>query len=328
MRYPPLLFVFFFFILPFFVHAETLNVGFVQGLWYSSEPVFVGVPTRVYVAFRNNTGSDITGTIIFLENGKRIGTSEVSVLSGRIAEAWTDWTPTPGDHNLSVTLSNAEIHAVGKEPERIEVAGIVTEDSVNVDYDTDGDRVGNAEDTDDDNDGVSDEDERARGTNPLVPNPKTETEVPEERVEKPEATPQPVPEATDNEGLEKFLPDGTADALLDSVTEKVLNTKQSLDAYREERNSKLYAEDKWSTSTAGTSTDNATITRSRIEENKDFWGSLMAGVAAIFKNIYTFILWLLSKVLAHPAFVELLLLIGILYFIYRVARRIGRRPMY
>lgn len=309
---------------PAVTSAEELNIGFVQGLWYSSEPVFVGVPTRVYVAFRNNTGSDITGTIIFQDNGKRIGSSNVSVLSGRIAEAWIDWTPTPGDHNLSVTLGNAELHAIGKEPERVDVAGIVTEDALVVDHDTDGDQVGNATDPDDDNDGVSDADEKTRGSNPLIANPRAEEEVPA-KAEEVKEVPQPPAAQPETEGLEKFLPDGTTDAFVNGLTDKVQDAKQSLDAYRNERNGKLYRKNEWSTSTIN-SADTATITRSKIEEERDFLGTLMAGIAAILKNIYTFLLWFLSKILAHPAFVELLLLIGILYFIYRLARRIGRRP--
>lgn len=42
------------FLLPAHCFAES-NTGFVQGIWYSQSPVFDGVPTRIYVAVRNNT---------------------------------------------------------------------------------------------------------------------------------------------------------------------------------------------------------------------------------------------------------------------------------
>lgn len=315
---------------PSLSHAEPVNIGFVQGLWYSEEPVFVGVPTRVYVAFRNNTPHDLTGTVRFTDNGVRIGSSYVNVLSGRIAEAWVDWTPTPGDHNIAVSLGDAELHVIGKNPEPVDIAGIVTEDAITVDRDTDGDKIGNLLDTDDDDDGVTDEDERARGTNPLVANPKPVTEDAAEPEEVPE-TPKKVAVETpaeDAEGLEKYLPDGNGAAFVETVTEKVADTKKSLDAYREERNAELYKKEDAAplTQTLGTSTENATITRSQIEPTRGIVESLLSGVSVLLKNVYTLVLWVFSGILAHPALVELVILIGILYLIYRTARRIGRRP--
>lgn len=317
---------------PSLSHAEPVNIGFVQGLWYSEEPVFVGVPTRVYVAFRNNTPHDLTGTVRFTDNGTRIGSSYVNVLSGRIAEAWVDWTPTPGDHNIAVSLGDAELHVIGKNPEPVDIAGIVTEDAITVDHDTDGDRIGNLLDEDDDNDGVTDEDEKSRGTNPLVANPKPSTEDAAEPEEVPEAPKKVAVETPreDAEGLEKYLPDGNGAEFVETVTDKVRDTKKSLDAYREERNAELYKKEDIPETpliqTLGTSTENATITRTQIEPERGVVESLLSGISVLLKNIYTFILWMLSGTLAHPALVELLLLLGILYAIYRFARRVGRRP--
>jgi hypothetical protein len=325
-------FLFFLLFLPSLSHAEAVNVGFVQGLWYSSEPVFVGVPTRVYVAFRNNTPHDLTGTVRFTDNGVRIGSSYVSVLSGRIAEAWVDWTPTPGDHSIAVALGDAELNVIGENPEPIDIAGIVTEDAVTVDHDTDGDKIGNLLDTDDDGDGVSDEDEKSRGTNPLVANPKpvTEKEVEPEKIPEVPRKIEPETPAEPGEGLEKYLPDGTTASLVETVTEKVADAKKSLDGYREERNAELSKGDETTSTpliqTLGTSTENATITRSQIEPQKNLLETFISGVATLLKNVYTFILWALSGILAHPAIVELALLLGILYAIYRFARRVGRRP--
>lgn len=318
--------------LPAPTRAETENIGFVQGIWYSEEPVFTGVPTRVYVAFRNNTPHDLTGTIRFTDNGKRIGSSYVNVLSGRIAEAWVDWTPAGGEHAIGVTLGDAELHAIGKNPEPIDITGIVTEDAVIVDTDTDGDKIGNKEDADDDGDGVSDEDERARGTNPLVANPKPVTEEEAEGETNPTEAPAPIASdvpSVERPGLEQYFPDSIASAFTEDVTEKIHDTKQSLDEYRMARNSTLAGEAEttvFQEQTLGTSTENATITRSRIEPDRNIIEMLVSGVATLLKNIYTFVLFLLSGALAHPAFVELVLLLSILYFFYRVARYFGRRP--
>lgn len=106
---------------------------------------------------------DFTGTVRFSDNGKRIGSSEISALSGRLVEAWVDWNPLYGSHTISAQISDATLHIIGGKTEQVDITGIVVDDTISVDYDTDGDGVGNTEDTDDDNDGTSDEDEYARG---------------------------------------------------------------------------------------------------------------------------------------------------------------------
>ncbi|MCF7815934.1 MAG: hypothetical protein K9M10_03115 [Candidatus Pacebacteria bacterium] len=162
---------------PSWLHAEEINAGFVQGIWYSSEPIFVGVPTRVYVAFRNNTQHDLTGTIRFTDNEKRIGSFEVSALSGRLVEAWIDWTPTFGEHSLAASLSEAELHILGEGVSPLDITDIAIEETVPVDYDSDKDGIGDQIDNDDDNDGVSDVDEKINGTDPLIPEKKIAPEI-------------------------------------------------------------------------------------------------------------------------------------------------------
>ena len=330
-----------FLIFPLRTHAEELNAGFVQGLWYGSEAVFADTPTRIYVAFRNNTQNDLTGTIRFTDNDKRIGTSNVSALSGRLVEAWVDWTPSFGEHKLIVTLSNAEIHVIGEGARSATLSDITVEETLAVDHDTDKDRIGNATDTDDDNDGVSDTDEHARGTDPLVPNPKavstdpkSETPKKENRLEikTPENPTEETAASNEERGLEKFIPEGTADTLLTNVTDKVTEVKQSLDAYRSNRNrtkDETITEEVISTSsvTTGRATfDTATITRSKIAPKEGLLSSFISSVATIFHKIGTFILWVLSNALAYPALMQILLLFLILYIIYRLIRRVGRRP--
>lgn len=314
---------------PFFSHAEELNIGFVEGIWYSSEPVFVGVPTRVYVAFRNNTPHDITGTVRFTDNGKRIGSSEVSVLSGRIAEAWIDWIPTEGEHSVSATLSDAKLHKIGEPSSPISVTNVIAEDKLAIDYDTDRDGVGNTIDTDDDSDGVSDTDELARGTDPLRANPKP-TEVKENLgEEKTETVAEPVTERVQmiRPGLEQYLPNGTIASVVQGVTEEIHETQRTLDSYRKERNDSLNTpKETPSLAPTGTSTDNATITRSKIETDTSLLEALIGGIGSILRNVHTFFLFLLSGLLGRPAFVELVLLLLILYFFYRTARYFGRRP--
>ncbi len=305
---------------PATIHAQQINAGFVQGLWYSSDQIIENVPIRIYAAFRNNTPHDLTGTIRFIDNGKRIGSAPVSALSGRLVETWMDWTPTYGEHSVSVTLSDAELHVIGGEIIQVDVADITVSDTPVADHDTDTDGIGDTRDTDDDGDGISDTDEVAAGTNPLIANPKPKEEPKEN--ETVVEIPTPTVAETDKVGLEKYLEEGVTDTLLGNVTDKVTSAKESLDTYREERNA---AQSALEESALATTMENATITRSSIETKNSFLSSFVSGVASLLRTLYTFALWILSGALAHPAFIQLFLLVGILYMFYRTARRFGRR---
>ncbi len=328
-----------FFILPYGVHAEETNAGFVQGLWYSAEPVFAGVPTRIYIAVRNNTGHDLTGTVRFTDNGKRIGSFEVSALEGRLVEAWVDWTPTFGEHVVTATVSDATLHIIGGGTEAIDIAGITASDTLSVDYDTDHDGVSNTEDADDDNDSVSDSDETERGTNPLVTNPKAVSEDISAKEDNTEVLTTDTRAHTNTptssgEGLEQYVENETVDTLLSNATTKIERAKTALDTYREERDAAL-SQSTSPTDTEnppemklGTLTENATITRTQIGTDTGLLGSFVSGVAALLTSLWTLVLFSTSKILSHPAILEALLLVGILVFFYRVARRFGRRNRY
>lgn len=326
-----------FFLFPFSSYAEDINAGFVQGLWYSSDTVFSGIPTRIYVALRNNTPHDLTGTVRFTDNGKRIGSSEVRALSGRLVETWIDWTPSEGEHTISASLSDATLHIIGGNTQNLESTDILAEDVLTIDTDTDKDGVGNTTDTDDDADGVSDLDEKNRGTNPLLKNPSlapltekaSSTVRTDERIASPEST--NIENTDEAHGLEQYITDGVANTLLSNMTQKVETAKQSLDTYREERNAEQASEQNETVSTTtetrlGTYTDTATITRSKIEPKASFLSSFISGIAGVFHAAWTFVLFITSRALAFPALLELALLVGILYFFYRAARSVGRRP--
>ncbi len=295
-------------------HAEDINAGFVQGLWYSSDQILEGVPVRVYAALRNNTPHDLIGTVRFMDNGKRIGSAPVSALSGRLVETWIDWTPTAGEHALSVSLSDAELHVIGGETIHADVANIIVEDTLLADTDTDADGIGNTRDPDDDNDSVSDEDEIARGSNPLIAQviPLTTQEP---VLDAPLTTPTPV---ISEEGLEQYLEEGTAHTLLGNVTEKVEDAKSTLDTYREKRNA-----EKNSTQDTSTSTDG--ITRTSIETDSSLLQKSITQIASVLSSIFTALLFMLSMLLAHPVLIQISILIGILYMIYRTARKFGQR---
>ncbi len=333
-------------LLPFHMEAAELNAGFVQGLWYGTEISVANKPTRIYVALRNNTEHDLTGTVRFTDNGTRIGVSSVSALPGRLVEAWVDWTPTYGEHVISATLTNVQIHTVGETPETGVVENTIAEDTIFVDYDTDADGTPNEKDTDDDNDTVSDTDEKTKGTDPLKVD-KIEKEEKENREDTAKKNTSinvaQAIEASENtsiddvlfnsqSGLERYVPNPTVKKGFTSVTETINESKTSLDTYRAKRADamKEYFSNNKNESdisdAVGSSTGSvATITRSIAEGKESFFNSVIGGGKAIVASIYTFVLWVFSSALAHPAILELIVLIMILSFIYRTARRLGRR---
>lgn len=339
-------------ILPTAVHGEEeLNAGFVQGLWYAEPTIYAGQPTRIYVALRNHTDRDLTGTVRFTDNGKRIGVSYVSALPGRLVEAWVDWTPTYGKHTINASLSEVRFHTIGESAEAAEVVSMLAEDTVFVDYDTDQDGVGNIDDLDDDNDTISDVDEGAQGTDPLVATPKkrvidtdNDARTTEDNNDSAPGTKDtaPLAAASLKSGLEQYTNDGgTIDTLLTNVTEKVSTAKTSLDAYRAKRSDALepYFGDRSSTSTPSLASTTetvltnapgalATITRSKIEKSDgNFLTAVIDGGKALVGGFYTLILYILSEILAHPALIQITLLLGIVYIVYRVSRKFGQRPI-
>ncbi|MEM9336871.1 MAG: thrombospondin type 3 repeat-containing protein [Patescibacteria group bacterium] len=320
---------------PVFVSAQS-NAGFVQGLWYEQETLFVGESTRIYAAIRNNTGADLTGTVEFYVNDNRIERNDVSALNNRLVESWTDWTPTYGTSTIRATLSRTELSSTASGTQQISVVSALTEDIVFVDYDTDGDGRGNATDRDDDGDGWSDEDEIANGTDPLVYDEKTDSgDVEDEQIE--EGTEMAVEDDNSNsgpEGLEQFLTDSRADTTFETVTDLITTTRTNLDNYRERRNAERAIESRSDESgVASTSAETAgeadssfgAISRTQGDVPKTFTERTWDFIVRNLENLYTLMLWLTSLFLWNPIIVQLTLLFLILYTVYRLARKFGRR---
>jgi len=336
---------------PFSASASELNAGFVQGFWYSNEALFADTQVRMYVALRNNTESELSGTVVFNDNGTTIISKNVQALAGRLVEAWADWTPMYGTHTLSATIESVTLYAVGKAPTTTTVSNALAEDTVFVDYDTDRDGVGNKKDTDDDGDGVSDKTEIANGTDPLV----YDTPLPEKKIvpETLSATSTNASQsdsaketaASEPQGLEQLVNAGKIDTAFAQVTETINTTKQALDDYRDARKEKVTQNSPALSSDSSeiakslesvtrvargvttTPQDVATITRSRIETGPSFTKRSIDAGLFIISSIYTILLNLLSFILGFPALVELALLILILLIVYHLARKLGRRPI-
>ena len=149
--------------------STIINAGIVRGLWYSKVPFFAGDQIRIYTALQNQSGFDITGAIRFLDGEEIIGESKFSVVDGDFIKECIDWDVSQGDHSISIEIIDAQKHEVNKDPELIFLnLGALGADEQFADFDTDGDLIGNEEDSDDDNDGLKDREEISIGTNPLI----------------------------------------------------------------------------------------------------------------------------------------------------------------
>lgn len=116
---------------------------------------------KIYTTVRNNGDKDLIGTVKFFVDGDQIATDQpVSVKQGSIPdEVFVNWQATAGKHVISAQIYPYE--AEGDNPGN----NFVQKDFF-VDWDTDGDGIGDSVDIDDDNDGLSDAEEQDEGTNP------------------------------------------------------------------------------------------------------------------------------------------------------------------
>ena len=333
------LLVFVLFIFPSLAMAQESNAGIVQGLWYDREDFFTGETVRVYVAVRNNTGADLSGTVEFFVNGERVERNNIDALDGRIIESWGDWTPDYGTSTISATLSRTEISSTASGTQSVVVTSALAEDTIFIDRDTDNDGTGDLIDQDDDGDGIADSDD----AEPLVFNEPAETaedtEEDENEIETEAANARiSAPSETDSQsaGLEQFLTPSRADSALASLTKTITESKRQLDSYRAERssdNDEAGAEETpsvSSASTTGTVTPEGfgTVTRTQdTEAAQSGWlDTIWQFIAATFSIIYTVILAGLSWLLGHASLVQLLLLFLLLYALYKTAKKFGSRP--
>ena len=155
------------FVVPIAVHAATYDVNITRaGVTFVPATFFLGDRVRVYAEVANVGDRDVVGSVFFTENGTAIDTPQPFSARARGAaeEVWVEWQPAvPGDRQITIRVvtdpSTRDTNLTDNEM-------IVP---VTIDRDTDHDGVGNAQDLDDDNDGLPDTWEIARGLNPLDP---------------------------------------------------------------------------------------------------------------------------------------------------------------
>ncbi|NQU82997.1 MAG: hypothetical protein HQ539_03535 [Parcubacteria group bacterium] len=150
-------------------NTPPVNAGFVSGIWFSQSTFFANQKVRAYSAIQNQSSFDILGKVEFYDNETLIDSSNFSAISNRLIEVWADWTPTYGNHEIYAKIVEIKKSEIGKSPEDIILPNTIsTKYEIFIDEDTDEDRIGNKDDPDDDNDGISDVVEIAQNSDPLV----------------------------------------------------------------------------------------------------------------------------------------------------------------
>jgi hypothetical protein len=169
--------------------AQTLeyDLGINSGdIFFSQSTLIVGQPIRLYASVRNYGTHDVSGYASFYAGSQLIGSSQVvSVRAGGYSdEVFVDWTVPEGSFNVRVDINgqlpkdenpanDSALTTLFVPDKDADGDGVVDKNdncpnASNPDQaDVDGDKIGDACDSDDDNDGLTDERERQIGTNPV-----------------------------------------------------------------------------------------------------------------------------------------------------------------
>lgn len=147
---------------------SSASSGFVNGVFFSHDEVLENQQITIYTVLHNHSGEKNTGTVVFIDEETEIGSVPFSLEDGVIQHAQIDHTPTLGTHNIKAEIRTDSENTIHKK--------VLSAEPLTVLKDTDGDHIADINDEDDDNDGISDVDELAQGTDPLVKN-KVDTKV-------------------------------------------------------------------------------------------------------------------------------------------------------
>ena len=143
----------FLWITPVLAQDFNRDLALEEGSIRTQNNVIVGRTVRIYATVKNNSDTDLFGTVKFYdeEHQEFIGQDQpVSVVAGSTDDVFVDWeAKNVGSYPISARVIPWEDE--GDDPENNK-----TTTNIYVDIDSDGDGMPNSQDPDDDNDGVPD----------------------------------------------------------------------------------------------------------------------------------------------------------------------------
>lgn len=152
----------FFLFLPEISFAKTdLSIND-KDITFSKGSVFDGETVRIFARIFNVGDTDVLGNAVFLNNGKAMAEPQIiSIKAGDYDDVFIDWNPKSGIFDIELKIINTNLKDENPDNNTSIKKGYF------VDFDTDSDDTGNSTDLDDDNDGLTDEQEKTLGTDSL-----------------------------------------------------------------------------------------------------------------------------------------------------------------
>lgn len=128
----------------------------------SKESILENDTVRIFARVFNVGDTDVYGYLVFMNSGKQLADPQpVSVRANTYDDVFIDYQFKSGSYDIEARIVQENITDDNLDNNK------TTKKNVFVDSDTDKDGIGNSIDPDDDNDGLTDEEETAKGTNPL-----------------------------------------------------------------------------------------------------------------------------------------------------------------
>lgn len=149
------------FFLPVTISAKADISILENDITFSKDTIFAGDTVKIYARVFNQGDVDISGFIVFVVTGKEIGTPQpISVKPNTYDDVFINWQPLQGNYVIEAKVINTN-----PKDENLENNNTAKKD-VLVDLDTDRDGIGDSKDEDIDNDGISNEEEKSKSTDP------------------------------------------------------------------------------------------------------------------------------------------------------------------
>ena len=195
-------------------------------LWFSQDPFFAGETVTIYSVVYNSTPYDFSGSLEMKDGTTPVGRKDFTIKAGEGAQVVSfSWRATQGNHTLHAEIVDKNFLSSDQSAFAANVPTLGTGDVKRfADVDTDGDRIGDTLDTDDDGDGLSDVAERKLGTSSTIADtdldgiPDGKDPHPLKKDELPPAPPPPPPV------VEKKVPNFIEKKILDIMPAPIVRT--------------------------------------------------------------------------------------------------------